>query len=245
MRERVSSLDTTRGPARLTSLAPVRPAAVALLMHGAGGDSSATVLVRVTERLVAAGVAVVRLDQPYRVAGRRAPDPAARLDEVALEVLARLRRRWPAQPLLLGGKSSGARVACRVSGAARAAGVVALGFPLHPPGRPERSRADELLGAACPVLVTQGTRDTFGTPDDLRAVLPPSQSQHARRMHAVSEHATRMPTGGRAAVTVHAVEGGDHSFAARKVDGRTTAECLAEVADVVAMWAVELLRQAT
>ena len=114
---------------------------------------------------------------------------------------------------MLGGKSSGARVACRSAAAAGALGVVCLGFPLHPPGRPERSRADELLSAPCPVLVCQGSRDSFGTPDDVAAVLP---------------RKTR--------VTLHAIDGGDHSFSARRADGRTTGDCLDEVASTVVQW---------
>jgi predicted alpha/beta-hydrolase family hydrolase len=110
---------------------------------------------------------VARLEQPYRVAGRRAPAPAHHLDEVALLAVDRVRT---SAPLLLGGKSSGARVACRIATAAGAAGVVAFGFPLHPPGRPEKSRAGELLGAGVPVHVIQGTRDAFGTAADLDAI---------------------------------------------------------------------------
>lgn len=222
MAERCSALETSRGQARLTLDVPRGARSVALLMHGAGGDASAPALVRVAQRLVASGVGVVRLDQPYRVAGRRAPDPARHLDHVALEVVAHLRRRRAGRSLVLGGKSSGGRVACRVAGAAGADAVVALGFPLRPPGRPERSRAAELVDVACPVLVVQGERDAFGTPDDVRAVLPEGS-----------------------AVSVHSVAGGDHSFVARRADGRTTGECLDEVAGVVDAWVSALLAQAT
>jgi predicted alpha/beta-hydrolase family hydrolase len=223
MRTRVTTLATTRGAARLTWTMPTTYAALAVLMHGAGGDSSSPVLLEVADRLAARGVGVVRLDQPYRVAGRRAPDPADRLDDVALEVVRHVRARRRGVPLVLGGKSSGARVACRVAERANAAAVVALGFPLRPPGRPERSRAAELLAVDwCPVLVLQGERDTFGTPADVGAILP-----------------RRSP------VTLHAVAGGDHSFAARRADGRTTRECLDEVASVTADWVGAVLAQAT
>lgn len=144
-----------------------RAAGTALLFHGAGGGMDAPVLVAVRDALLLIGWNVARLDQPYRVAGRRAPAPAPHLDEVALLAVRRLR---PKGPLLLGGKSSGARVACRIATAAGAAGVVAFGFPLHPPGHPEKSRADELRGAGVPAFVIQGERDAFGTPDELRAI---------------------------------------------------------------------------
>ena len=205
------NVPTSRGDARLyVDRTEGQTFGTALLFHGAGGDSGAAVLLAVRDALVAAGWDVARMDQPYRVAGRKAPDPARFLDAVALEVLGVLERRGG--PLLLAGKSSGARVACRIASAAGAAGVACLGFPLHPPGRPERSRADELLGAGVPVLVVQGSRDTFGTAADLRAI---------------HDH-------------VHEVAGGDHSFVPRKADGRTARECLDEVAGVVAAWAQAL-----
>ena len=187
-----------------------------LLGHGAGGDSSAVSLVAVTEGLVAAGLVVTRFDQPYRVAGRRAPAPAAQLDEAAYDVVEALRATavLAGLPLVLGGKSSGARVACRIASSVSAVGVVALGFPLRPPGRPERSRAEELALAGCPVLVCQGERDVFGPP---RAV----------------EQAMRGLAG-----AVHAVAGGDHSFVARRAEARTTVQNLAEVTEVVTAWVV-------
>lgn len=183
-----------------------------LLGHGAGGDSAAPSLVVVAESLAAAGFAAVRFDQPYRVAGRRAPAPAAQLDEAAYDVVAHLRTTYGEIPLVLGGKSSGARVACRIAASVGAVGVVALGFPLWPPGKPDRSRAPELEQAGAPVLVCQGDRDVFGTPADLAVAM------------------RGLPG------AVHAVASGDHSFVARRSDGRTTAQNLAEVAEVVAAW---------
>jgi predicted alpha/beta-hydrolase family hydrolase len=114
-------------------------------------------------------VAVARITQPYRVAGRRAPAPTAQLDEAWLAVLGTLTRPVRATalsrlPLIVGGRSSGARVACRTARAAGAVGIVALAFPLHPPGKPERSRAGELL-TGVPTLVVNGDRDPFGVPD--------------------------------------------------------------------------------
>jgi uncharacterized protein len=110
---------------------------------------------------VAAGVRVALVTQPYRVAGRKAPAPAPQLDEAWTAVVGELAD--PAIPLLLGGRSSGARVACRTAEALTAAGVLALAFPLHPPGRPEKSRAAE-LPAGLPTLVVNGDRDPFGVP---------------------------------------------------------------------------------
>ncbi|MFJ5232680.1 alpha/beta family hydrolase [Kitasatospora sp. NPDC088391] len=140
------------------------PRAVLVLGHGAGGGVEAPDLRALAEALPARGVTVVLAEQPWRVAGRKlAPAPAT------------LDAGWPAQvaaareeglPLYAGGRSAGARVACRTSAALGAAGVLALAFPLHPPGRPERSRAEELLGTGLPTLVVQGGADTFGTPEE-------------------------------------------------------------------------------
>lgn len=139
---------------------------VVLLGHGAGGGVEAPDLVAVRDALVPAGVAVARFTQPYRVAGRRAPAPAAQLDIAWLAAVASVRRRAALRglPLAVGGRSSGARVACRTAAAAGAVAVVALAFPLHPPGRPEKTRIGELDGVALPVLVVQGERDPFGRP---------------------------------------------------------------------------------
>jgi uncharacterized protein len=133
-----------------------------VLGHGAGGGVSAPDLVRVRDVAVAAGVRVALVTQPYRVAGRRSPAPAPQLDEAWITVV---RAIAPAGvPLLLGGRSSGARVACRTAAELGAAGVLALAFPLHPPGRPDRSRAAE-LPSDIPTLVVNGDRDPFGVPD--------------------------------------------------------------------------------
>lgn len=121
-------------------------------------------------RLPALGVTVARFEQPWRTAGRRVAVPPPRLDEAWLAALPVLRAALPGDlPLASGGRSAGARVACRTAGATGAAAVVCLAFPLHPPGRPDRSRAPELLAPAVPRLVLQGTRDTFGGPEEVRA----------------------------------------------------------------------------
>jgi predicted alpha/beta-hydrolase family hydrolase len=105
--------------------------------------------------------------QPFRVAGRRAPGSPVKQDKAWLEVIDAVGKQVGEVPLIQGGRSNGARVACRTAGEAEVRGVVALAFPLHPPGRPERSRADELRGAlgCCEVLVVNGDRDPFGVPD--------------------------------------------------------------------------------
>lgn len=143
-----------------------------MLGHGAGGGVDAADLRAVRDAALARGVAVARVEQPYRVAGRRAPPPATHLDE-AWRAVVRALRDDPALrevELVAGGRSSGARVACRTAGAVSAAAVLALAFPLHPPGRPERSRAQELQAAAVPVLVVNGDRDPFGVPDEAPGV---------------------------------------------------------------------------
>jgi predicted alpha/beta-hydrolase family hydrolase len=109
---------------------------------------------------------VALITQPYRVAGRRAPAPARHLDEAWLAVARHLAGSvFAGVPLVFGGRSSGARVACRTAAAGAAAAVLCLAFPVHPPGRPDRSRMHELDGVDVPVLVVQGERDRFGRPE--------------------------------------------------------------------------------
>ncbi|MEV6597060.1 alpha/beta family hydrolase [Actinoplanes sp. NPDC051346] len=157
------SIDTPRGPARIRLTDPAgSPLSLLVLGHGAGGDVDAPDLTAVHDVAVAGGVRVALVTQPYRVAGRRAPAPAGHLDEAWTAVLGELAD--PALPLIVGGRSSGARVACRTARALGAAGVLALAFPLHPPGKPERSRSDE-LPTGLPVLAVNGDRDPFGVPE--------------------------------------------------------------------------------
>jgi predicted alpha/beta-hydrolase family hydrolase len=145
-----------------------RGAALGLLAigHGAGGSVDSADLLAVRDALVPAGVAVARITQPYRVAGRRAPAPAPALDRAWQAAVASLRaqRGLRRTPLIVAGRSSGARVACRTASALDAVAVVALAFPLHPPGRPEKTRLDELALPVVPVLAVQGDRDAFGRP---------------------------------------------------------------------------------
>ena len=168
-------VETPHGPARVELREPAAgPWAVLALGHGAGGGVEAPDLVAATEAALAAGCLVALVEQPYRVAGRRSPAPAKQLDAAWLAVCERLREEAPGRgarlagdlPLIAGGRSSGARVACRTAEAACAVGVLCLAFPVHPPGRPEKSRLDELDAVHAPVLVVQGERDPFGMPPE-------------------------------------------------------------------------------
>jgi predicted alpha/beta-hydrolase family hydrolase len=161
----VIEIDTPHGPAR-AHVTKVRGATGALVLgHGAGGGVGARDLKAAADAAVAEGFSVALVEQPYRVAGRRSPAPAAQLDAAWIAVVAALRtgalRRVP---MITGGRSSGARVACRTAETTGAIGVLCLAFPVHPPGRPEKSRLDELAGVAVPVLVIQGESDPFGMP---------------------------------------------------------------------------------
>jgi len=132
-----------------------------VLTHGAGGGIDAPDLELLGRTLPTSGVSTVLVEMPWRVAGKKlAPRPAV-IDECYLAVLNNLRMR---SPLVVGGRSAGARSACRLARSVGAGGVLALSFPLHPPGKPERSRLEELLGAKLPTLVVQGDRDPFGVP---------------------------------------------------------------------------------
>ena len=162
------TVDTVAGPATVELTRPRHARALLLLTHGAGGGVRSADLLAVRDTVVAVGAAVGLVTQPYRVAGRGAPPAPARQDPAWLEIVTAVRRRrgLGAVPLVLGGRSNGARVACRTAAAAGAHGVVALAFPLHPPGRPDKTRVAELDAAGVPVLVVQGTRDPFGMPPD-------------------------------------------------------------------------------
>lgn len=161
----VHAVPTPAGAARAHLDLPVGPpSALLVLGHGAGGGVTAPDLLAVTAAVAAAGLAVARVEQPYRVLGRRAPAPAGRLDVAWTAVVGALRVDiGAALPLVVGGRSSGARVACRTAATLRAAAVLALAFPVRPPGR-DVDRLAELALPAVPVLVVQGARDRFGVP---------------------------------------------------------------------------------
>lgn len=167
----VIDVQTAQGPGRMVVDGPVEsPAFLLVLGHGAGGGIEAPDLTELAERLPAdpgGPVTVARFEQPWRTAGRKVAVAPKRLDEAMAEALPQLLEALSPQTVVLGGRSAGARVACRTAKQLGAAGVLALAFPLHPPGHPEKSRADELLGAGLPTLVVQGERDPFGGIDEL------------------------------------------------------------------------------
>ena len=163
-------LETPRGPARVHLHPADDPRAALVLGHGAGGGVGAPDLAATTTAALAAGVTVALVEQPYRVAGRRSPAPAAQLDEAWIAVVEQLlARELTGLRLLAGGRSSGARVACRTADATGAVGVLCLAFPLQPPGRASApSRLPELDAVAVPLLIVQGERDPFGIPPPSR-----------------------------------------------------------------------------
>lgn len=156
---------TAHGPAEVTLDEPGDPAFLLVLTHGSNGGVDAPDLLAVRETALGLGGAVARVTQPFRYAGRRAPGSPVKQDEAWLEIVRLVRGEFADVPLVQGGRSNGARVACRTATAAGAAGVLALAFPLHPPGRPEKTRVDELRSAGVEVLVVNGDRDPFGVPD--------------------------------------------------------------------------------
>lgn len=160
------------------------PATLLVLGHGAGGDVDAPDLVALRNAARDAGIGVARVTQPYRVAGRRAPAPAGHLDEAWTAVVEELlRRHRSVSNLVVGGRSSGARVACRTAVPLSASGVVALAFPLRPPRTPQRSRAAE-LETGLPTLVVNGDRDPFGVPSAgprIRVEVRPGERHDLRR----------------------------------------------------------------
>lgn len=166
-------LATPRGAARAHLRPHGEPRGTLILGHGAGGGVGARDLVAVTRAAEGVGLSVVLVEQPYRVAGRRSPAPAGHLDEAWLAVVQELRGRelvW--EPLVAGGRSSGARVACRTAAATGASGVLCLAFPVQPPRRegspPAPSRLAELDAVEVPTLVVQGEHDPFGMPPEGR-----------------------------------------------------------------------------
>ncbi|WCD88579.1 hypothetical protein KPP03845_104988 [Streptomyces xanthophaeus] len=164
MTTRTESVDTPAGEARITWHPAPGARLVLAVSHGAGGGIEARDLTALAAALPPLGITVALVEQPWRVAGKKVAAAPKVLDEG-------WRGLWPALvepglPVVAGGRSAGARVACRTAVELDAAGVLALAFPLHPPGRPESSRAGELTGAGRPTLVVQGGRDPFGRPEE-------------------------------------------------------------------------------
>jgi len=175
VRKSVKEIQTPVGMARAHLWRPPHPCGAVVLGHGAGGSSWSADLQALTF-LTAQGWLVVLVEQPWRVAGRRVATPPSQLDVAWLAVMAALTsgRGGLPRPWVVGGRSAGARVACRTAAAVRADAVLALSFPLHPPGRPEKSRASEALlvtGSGIRLAVIQGEKDPFGSPEDVRTAL--------------------------------------------------------------------------
>ncbi|MFJ7074868.1 alpha/beta family hydrolase [Streptomyces sp. NPDC098781] len=197
---------TEAGDARITWHPAKKARLVLAASHGAGGGIGARDLVALAEVLPAHGVSVALVEQPWRVAGKKVA-PAPKTLDIGW------RGVWPALsgpglPVISGGRSAGARVACRTAVELGARAVLALSFPLHPPGRPEKSRADELLGAGVPTLVVQGGNDPFGRPEEF-------------------------PDGDHELVEVPY---GDHGFAVPKRAPLDQGEAVAIVTDAVLKW---------
>ncbi|MFJ3901012.1 alpha/beta family hydrolase [Streptomyces sp. NPDC090025] len=212
---KIENVPTDAGDARISWVAAPEPWAVLAVSHGAGGGIEARDLQALAAALPAHGVTVALVEQPWRVAGKKVAPAPKTLDTG-------WRGLWPALaapglPVIAAGRSAGARVACRTAAGLGASAVLALSFPLHPPGRPERSRADELLSAGAaglPTLVVQGGNDPFGKPDEFPA-----------GPHTLVE-----------------VPYADHGFAVPKRAPIGQDEALAVIVDAVAEWASSLPR---
>ncbi|GAB2883997.1 alpha/beta hydrolase family protein [Nocardioides pacificus] len=157
------TVHTPHGDARVVTHRSRHPIATLLLSHGAGNGIDTPDLQCLARHLPGQGISVVLLEQPWKVAGRKIATAPRTLDDGLRAAADRIR---PRTPLVVGGRSAGARSAARSARDLGASGCLALSFPLHPPGKPERSRVDELTGARVPVLVIQGERDAMGTPEE-------------------------------------------------------------------------------
>lgn len=218
------SLQFPVGDARVSGMLdlPAEPRALLVLAHGAGAGMLHPFLNAMAARLAERGVATFRYQFPYMDARRRRPDPPDTIVAGVRAAVDEARGLARDLPLFAGGKSFGGRMTSTAQAALPLPGVrglVFLGFPLHPPGRPGTSRADHLDGVSIPMLFLQGTRDDFAGIDELRPVL--------RRVGA---HAT-----------LHVVDGADHSFHVLKRSGRTDAKVLHELADAIVEWMNPLL----
>ncbi|QYJ05677.1 hypothetical protein KUV85_08355 [Nocardioides panacisoli] len=162
-------IPTPQGEGRLVTKRARHPIGTLLLSHGAGGGIDARDLLALERRLPGQGITVMRFEQPWRRAGRKVATPPATLDEAFRAAADSIRVRTP---LVVGGRSAGARSAARCARDLAAVGCLALSFPLYPPGRPEKSRLDELADVGVPTLVVQGERDPMGRPEEFPSPLP-------------------------------------------------------------------------
>jgi len=189
------------------------PRTLLVLAHGAGAGQQHPFMVSMARLLSAKGISIVTFDFPYMRERRKVPDKAPVLEAAFREVIVAAREWAPRLPLFIGGKSMGGRMATHLAAQQLDAlkGVVVFGYPLHPPGKPNQPRTAHLPSIAAPMLIVQGERDTFGTPDELRPVIKTMTAQ----------------------VTLHVVAKGDHSLSVRSQKRDDT---LAHVAEVVAGW---------
>ena len=189
-----------------------------ILGHGAGANQLNAFMVTAAEGLAARGCDVMTFNFIYKERGRGIPDPPARLESCYQAVIktAQTNRKLKKNRLVIGGKSMGGRIASQVAAVASEgiAGLVFLGYPLHPPGRPDKLRDAHLKEIHAPMLFVQGARDTFGTAEEIRAVI--------KRLH--------LPA------TVYPIEGGDHSFKVPKSLGVPQEKIYATIFDKVAEW---------
>ncbi|MFJ7997987.1 alpha/beta family hydrolase [Streptomyces sp. NPDC096310] len=213
------TVDTPAGDARITWHPAPRPRLVLALGHGAGGGIEARDLRALAAALPPLGVTVALVEQPWRVAGKKVAPAPATLDTGWRALWPALAEREPGLGLVAGGRSAGARVACRTARGLGARAVLALSFPLHPPGRPEKSRAAELLGSGVPTLVVQGGNDPFGRPAEFPGGPAAGPGGGPVRGYGLLE-----------------VPYGDHSFAVPKRAPLGQDEALETITEGVAAW---------
>jgi hypothetical protein len=200
------------------AVASRRTGVILILGHGAGANQTSPFMVSFAEALAARGIDLVTFNFSYSERGRRVPDPNSKLEACWRAVIetVRGRRRSHRDKLAIGGKSMGGRIASQVAagGVGELAGLVFLGYPLHPPGRRDRFRTAHLPAVKAPMLFVQGSRDPFGTPDELRPII------------------AGLPS----ATELYVVEGGDHSFKVPKSAGVKQQDVYEAIQDRIAEW---------
>ncbi|HEY5821881.1 MAG TPA: alpha/beta family hydrolase [Propionibacteriaceae bacterium] len=212
----ITTVETPLGPGRFFLDLTPDPSAVLVLGHGAGGGTNAVDLELLARGLPGLGVSVARFEQPWRTAGRKVAVPPPKLDEAWIPALRWLQDQpWAQTRCFTGGRSAGARVACRTANELGVVGVVCLAFPLHLPGKPERSRIAELLDPTVPRLVLQGTNDTFGGVEEVRVAIGEADG-----------------------ITLVELPGADHSYRVAKASPFTAADLRARVLEQVALFVV-------
>ena len=194
------------------------PGVTLILGHGAGASQTSSFMTSFASGLADRGIDAITFNFLYSEQGRRLPDPNDRLEACWCAMIEAVRERLDAgeDRLAIGGKSMGGRIASQVAatGIAGLAGLVFLGYPLHPPGKPDRLRSAHLPDVKAPMLFVQGSRDAFGTPDELRPIVTPLEPP----------------------ADLYVVEGGDHSLKVRKSAGFRQEDIYGTVQDHIAAW---------